>query len=332
MTYHFSAVNYGNSNTTASWVTGINDSGLVVGEVNVGGIGPSADQAYVNHKGTFSLVSGLDSWGTTATGLTERGTLVGYYAPAPPSQQGMGGFVYDAINDTGFAAIRVPGAAYTEILGANDYGSDVGYYADTAGNTHGFILGHRGQLTTVDEPAATSTHVTAINDSGTAIGSYQTPDGQSHDFIRAADGTTTTLNVPGATSTVLTAINSYNQIAGDYTDASGNNHGFVYTKGKFMTIDVPGASYTALNSIDDFGDIAGGYNDASSGTHSMNGFVAATSTTRLHTLVGGPELTASLAPSSSSALPAVAGQPQGFASASMSMPETGPMPGIVLHG
>jgi hypothetical protein len=61
----------------------------------------------------------------------------------------MGGFVYDAINDTGFTAIRVPGAAYTEVLGANDSGSEVGYYADTSGKIHGFILGHRGNCAVV---------------------------------------------------------------------------------------------------------------------------------------------------------------------------------------
>jgi hypothetical protein len=58
----------------------------------------------------------------------------------------------------------------------------VGFYNDSAGNSHGFIY-HNGTYRTVDVPGATSTTISGINDGGTIVGYFLNQAGNTDGFV-----------------------------------------------------------------------------------------------------------------------------------------------------
>jgi hypothetical protein len=68
-----------------------------------------------------------------------------------------------------YTQIDYPGAAQTECYGINNAGDMVGWYEDTGGNWHGFLLSG-GTYTKVDYPGATTTLLRGLNDVGQIVG------------------------------------------------------------------------------------------------------------------------------------------------------------------
>ena len=72
-----------------------------------------------------------------------------------------------------FTTIDVPSATGTIGSGINTRGEIVGYYFDTAGAVHGFLLS-KGVLTAIDFPGATDTFAFKINSPGQIVGAVET--------------------------------------------------------------------------------------------------------------------------------------------------------------
>ena len=88
-----------------------------------------------------------------------------------------------APNEPSFTTIDFPGATYTQASGINPKGEIVGFYADTGGTLHGFLLS-KGGFTSIDFPGAINTLNFWNTPGGAMVGLYDSADGKSHGFLR----------------------------------------------------------------------------------------------------------------------------------------------------
>lgn len=134
---------------------------------------------------TFTLISLPGSAYTEVTGFNGQGTTVGNYN---------GGIWAKRLKDTQPKTFTgYPGARYTVAISLNWQMQIVGYYIDSNGVTHGFILTYPFQQSpnwqTIDVPSGadwgypTGTVVTASNQHGTIVGYYFDHNGKRHGFL-----------------------------------------------------------------------------------------------------------------------------------------------------
>src|SRR6266567_4952490 len=102
-----------------------------------------------------------------------------------------------------FTTIDFPGAVLTDAEGINPGGEIVGWYVDSAGKQHGFLLSG-GQFTSIDYPGAIATDARGISPDGDIVGSYS----------KTQTGTTS---------------------AADF-----DIHGYVLSRGSFTEVQFPG--------------------------------------------------------------------------------------------
>src|SRR5438105_11949025 len=81
-----------------------------------------------------------------------------------------------------FTSFDVPGAVVTAGEGINAQGEIVGFYNDTAGLQHGFVL-RNGSFTTVDVPGARDSFAIGINSRGDIVGGYDYDGVVTHGFL-----------------------------------------------------------------------------------------------------------------------------------------------------
>jgi len=167
-----------------------------------------------------------------------------------------------------FTDVNYPGASLTVASGINDSGQIVGYYSDTSGVGHGFLLS-AGTYTTIDcpSPYTTSSLASGINSSGQIVGYCAAPGGISvsygatRSFLLSGGVLTFLPDAPGSyrgASTFAYSINDTGQIVGSYADGClCTAHGFLLSAGTFTTIDVPGFAASAAYGINNSGQITG---------------------------------------------------------------------------
>ena len=155
-----------------------------------------------------------------------------------------------------FTTIDVPGATLTVVMGINDAGDMVGYYADSAsGSTHGFLLSG-GSFTVIDYPGADSSRASGINDFGQIVGWALKGDAAEVGFLYDG-GTFTTIHVPGASATVAEGINDSGEIVGG-EGTPGGTHGFLLRGHRLKAISPPGSyTYVYASAINSMGEIVG---------------------------------------------------------------------------
>lgn len=158
----------GNTITTITPTSGNN---VVVNTINnsnqaVGGFSPSTppsptanQEAYLFSKGVFTPLYVPGSAFTAANGISDNGTVVGYYNLAQTT--GSNGVPFTPIlgftyrNGT-YTSFNIPGADLTELFAINDLGQVAGYERDANGVSHAFVAN------TVPEPAALSLVVAGL--------------------------------------------------------------------------------------------------------------------------------------------------------------------------
>jgi hypothetical protein len=121
--------------------------------------------------------------GAEATGINGVGDISGWETTA----SGINGFLLHVGH---YYTFSYPGAVSTEALGVNAADQVVGFYQDSGGKQHGFILSNATQSQsqqvwqTIDEPNAVSTTVvTGLNDSGDICGYYIDVNNVQHGFV-----------------------------------------------------------------------------------------------------------------------------------------------------
>ena len=161
--------------------------------------------------------------------------------------------------DYTYSNIQVPGSNTTSAVGINNKGDVVGYYQDSMGRIHGFILS-KGSYTTLDYPGAIGgTFAAGINDAGVVVGSYD--NGQIVAGFVYANGTFAQLRYHKS-ATFPASINKAGDIVGSYS-VNNTYRGFEWSNGKFKTFAPPHSTGTFPAGINTAGSISGTFYDAS---------------------------------------------------------------------
>ena len=163
-----------------------------------------------------------------------------------------------------------------QLLGVNDSGVAVGFWADANGDNHGYLVNvSTGTYRSVTDPNAPGASLTAaaINSGGAIAGFYTNQSGNTDGFLMAGN-TFIDLSVPGASSTMALGVNDNDEVVGAYTAGRGSSaatHGFSWTLGGgFQSIDDPrGVGTTTINGVNDAGDLVGFYVDGAGNTDGM---------------------------------------------------------------
>lgn len=146
-----------------------------------------------------------------------------------------------------FISFDPPGGTSTTASGVNAGGAVVGWYSDTAGRTHGFLL-QDGKFTTIDYPGAVYTDARGINSQGDIVGCHI------EDATRIAgtigchgyllrQGVFTPVDVPGKYGAIPQRINDAGQVVGCAHDDDGpggtmmdDMFGFMFSDGNFSQL------------------------------------------------------------------------------------------------
>jgi hypothetical protein len=205
---------------------------------------------------TFGLIDFPRSTSTTATGINDKGEIVGGYNDVNLMYYVMGDNAFRLKKDS-FSSIDFPGAVQTLAYGINKSGEIIGLFVDSSGVYHGFTL-VGSTYTQFDCPGAYTVPY-AINESGAIVGYC----GGTNTGFLLSGGVYTAIVVPGASGgTWAEGINNAGVIVGWYETTPGGDgptQGFIYDGGSFTTINYPGSPYTYLAGINDSGLIVGGY-------------------------------------------------------------------------
>jgi len=179
------------------------------------------------------------------------------------------GFVY---KDGQFTDVPGPvGATGSGAVSINKNGDIAGYYLDSAGVAHGYLL-RGGAYTTLDVPSALFTVATGVNDHGTVV-LYWLDAGT---FIESSvyNGQSyTAINVPGAVNSYAYDLDNAGDVLYRWVDSGQHNHGALRQGGQYYKFDVPKSTFTFPAGINDHQLIVGGYRAAQNGP--IQGFRAA---------------------------------------------------------
>jgi len=190
----------------------------------------------------------MKNWSTTMCVL---GLVLGFAAAATAQDNPALTFKFTKAN--------VPGAVSDQPGGVNNAGVTVGYYIDTAGLMHGYILNGK-KVTTLDDPNG-KTGTTAgsnLNPAGpiSVVGFYTSNStGDAVGFLYKSGKFTDIPGPSGAVNAYGSAINDSGAIVGYYSDSTGVYHGFLLKGGTYTTLDVPGAADTFATGINKQGSI-----------------------------------------------------------------------------
>ena len=212
------------SNASEAWR--INARGDIVGSYT---LDTGAAQGFVLSNGILTTLSYPGARDTYAHGITNTGTVVGYWDVLDSVGNVIAnhGFMW---RNGAFKQVDFPGAVDTAIWGINDHGDFVGSWDSgiTSPITHGFVCPHKQPCSSFDVPfaGATVTQADDINSKGQIVGAWVDGSGVIHAFLMAGTNFTS-FDSPGATNTLAWGINTAGKIVGDYISADGSAHGFL---------------------------------------------------------------------------------------------------------
>lgn len=215
----------------------INDTGEIVGTYfNAAGSSGFIDSGGVLTSITFPGSQG----GTFLQGVNNEGEIVGTSNTI--------GFVY-----SGGTFTPLPNQAL-DPFGINDLGQISGYYYDSSGTPHGFLL-TGNTILTLNDPNGGETFAFGINDFGEIVGQSVTIGGPESGFLYN-HGVFTTISCPGAYATLPFGINNLGEIVGICESVQGIQ-GFVDVNGQFTLLSDPSYGHTEAYGINDLNQITG---------------------------------------------------------------------------
>jgi|SRR5579863_6280296 len=240
---------------------GINNAGVSAGlYIDSAGV----EHGYIlNGKKLTTLDDPNGIAGTTAgSNLNPDGviTVVGSYTSSKTGSPVA--FLYKAGKYKDVAGPK--GAVGTFGSAVNDTGAVVGYFTDSAGLTHGFLLKGK-KYTTLDVPGATATYATGINKSGKIVLYWLSSSGAYESSLYNGK-TYKTINVTGASSSYALDLNAAGDVCYEWQDSGNVIHGALLHAGKYYKFDYPKSTATYGGGINDKGNIIGGYQTSTGGT------------------------------------------------------------------
>jgi hypothetical protein len=226
---------------------------------------------------------------TQAIGINnnEVPLIVGFWADQKGLQFGFQDVqgVFTTILDPNVTA----GSGNQNLLGVNDSNEAAGFWTDSGGNEHGFVVNLASKPLKFTEippklfgSTAVGTQASGTNDNNIVCGFWADTKGNDHGFFGPLGGPYTTFNVTvsGVVAKSAQALGcSKNFIVGSYIpgNAVTQVQGFIFDETTFVKFSAPGSSQTAafgvvgttINGVNDKGDIVGFFSDGTK----VNGFV-----------------------------------------------------------
>jgi hypothetical protein len=255
------------------WFVGAGLVSLVVGVATQASAAPTTSLSFRtvgdNKDVTFNQLLGINDTGTIA-GYFGAGTS----AKVHPNRGYVVGVPYAQGN---FVNQNFPGAAQTQVIGINNFGTTDGFYVDAAGDNFGFVRWHgvwEAVVDTASNDAGTMNQLLGLNNNGLAVGFYADAAGNTHGYrFDFHNDTFLPITVAGATSVTATGINLAGTIVGFYSPASGPTRSFLrLANGATSTFAVSGASMTQTFGINNAGRIVGTYTVGSGDTAKTYGY------------------------------------------------------------
>lgn len=217
----FVTQNYPNSMMTQ--VIGINNTGTTDGFYVDNN---NVTHGFTNVHGKFSTVDYPGTAFNQLLGQNDMGQAAGYYSLTPDNTTPDFPYVYDELGQV-FQVITIPGAmGGAQATGVNNTQQVCGFYIDSNGVNHGFLLNF-GQLVTLDVPGSIFTQALGLNNKGQVVGQWMDGGNNTHGFVWSSGNGFTTVDAPqGVGSTLVNGINDDGILVGFY-GASPINTGFV---------------------------------------------------------------------------------------------------------
>jgi len=241
---------------------GINNAGVTVGlYIDSAGV----QHGYIlNGKKVTKLDDPNGTAGTTAgSNLNPNGAITAVGSYTSKKTGGSVAFLYKGGKYT-----DVPGPkGATQSFGSavNDSGAVVGYYLDTAGNTHGFLWKNK-KYTTLNVPKALASYGTGIDKNGNISLFWSDSAGLTESALYNGK-TYKTINVPGASSSYALDLNTAGDVCYEWLDSSNVIHGALLHGGKYYKFDYPKSTATYGGGLNDKGNVTGGYQTLSGGSN-----------------------------------------------------------------
>ena len=292
----YTAISYPGA-TAYTRASGINDSGIVVGDYQING--DDIIHSYTYSAGTYTPYNDYKGLSTTLSGINNAGDKVG--------SVGGNGVVEGYIDIGGqFTTFYANGTDATYALAINASQEVVGQFFDSSGNYHGFSRTASGVITQIDYPGALETVTYGINDSGEITGTYINSSGLPYGFTYIGGKFATTdfagtrgvnskgaydgfywgvdgvaqaylavpqtfkltgAKIPKSQQGSLNAVNKGQVGVGSYVDSTGKEHGLMATLTTLKNIDDPKGVTTVCLGINSSNVIVGDYFDTSGNPH-----------------------------------------------------------------
>jgi len=217
----FTTENFPNSMMTQ--VIGINNTGTTDGfYVDMGG----TTHGFFNNMGTFTTVDFSGTAFNQLLGQNDLGVASGYYSMSANNSTPDTPYTYDE-NMAVFTVITISGATGgAQATGVNNEGQVCGFYIDSMGTNHGFLL-IGTQLTILDAPGSTFTQALGLNNKGQVVGAFMDQMGNTHGFVWTSAAGFNPIDDPnGIGTTIVNGINDHGVLVGFYGTAPVNS-GFV---------------------------------------------------------------------------------------------------------
>lgn len=243
--------------------TGINNSGQVVGIMQLnGGTGGSEDvEGFVYTAGTLNPVAPMAGYLYSAvSAINNLGEITGTNSTGFATTS----FSQTATQTTNLGTLGGDSSTATAI---NSSGVIVGQsYTTTPAQTEAFVYSN-GVMTGLGFNGGNNSAAYGINDSGYIVGSYQDASNVTQAFVYDPSNQEMTNigNLGDNTdnySAEATAINNAGDIVGDSDTASGDHDAFEYIGKTMIDLGNLGSGFSSANSINNLGQIVGNSDDA----------------------------------------------------------------------
>jgi hypothetical protein len=205
---------------------GLNAKGYVTGFDGVGTDDPTTYVPFERSPGGTVTDVTMDGnpLNYLVQGINKKATFTGSYEDTDGNI-----FGYTGKKAEYKKGIKLPGIKTTAVAGRgiNDAGDLVGWYIDTDGVEHGFLLSGK-TATTIDDPNGT-TNLEGINNNGEISGLYTDADGNRHGITYDIKKQKfTELTVPGSTYVEVWGLNDNGVVAIDGENSDGTFTGYLY--------------------------------------------------------------------------------------------------------
>jgi probable HAF family extracellular repeat protein len=172
--------------------------------------------------GTFTDINFPNGIGTEATGINDKGDVVGLYFDANGAQHGF------LLKAGSYTSIDVPSESSTAAWGINNAGQITVYATNSSGDFDSFLY-NGTTFKNINDPNANGTLGTVVhtpNNKGDIDGTYYDSSGNTHGWLLHG-GTYYDVNDPnGANLSRADGLNDKLEIVGRYTPSTGGNVGF----------------------------------------------------------------------------------------------------------